>query len=258
MLAPIYLRFANGLLPNPADGNGLEAPVPHRSFLASAYRVFPTTLGLTVAAHDHDWNTLVDPPSASPRPDTLPVVTSQNLEASRMAVLIRGPWQVFLHYGQLTASHSQAEALNYSVFYGNTDITHDPGTVGYGSPFHKDYYSKGLNHNVPLINGEGEVPPQAGRRLEFSADAARVSAAQPSYRPSASAERTLVIDGNRLIDTATVRSTAGTPELLGLALHLQGKVRLPDDFKPANTEAEGGPRGCGVIMANGESGNLTG
>ena len=161
MLAPLYLRFPNGLLPNPADGTGIET-APHLSFLADTYRVFPTTLGLVAAASRRDWNTLVDPPPPSPRPDVLPEVKSQNLAATRMAVLKQGPWQVFLHYGQLTASHSQAEALNYSASYGTTDITHDPGTVGYGSPFHKEYYTRGLNHNVPLIDGEGEVPPEAG------------------------------------------------------------------------------------------------
>ena len=51
---------------------------------------------------------------------------------------------------------AQAEALNFSAFYGDTDITHDPGTVGYGSPLHKGYYTRGLNHNVPLLNGEFE------------------------------------------------------------------------------------------------------
>jgi oligo-alginate lyase len=240
MLAPIYLRFPTGMLPNPADGTGIEF-VPHRAFLASTYRVFPTTIGLAEAANTRDWNTLLDPPPASPRPDTLPLVTSRNLEASRMAVLRRGAWQVFLHYGQLTASHSQSEALNFSAFYGDTDITHDPGTVGYGSPYHKDYYTKGLNHNVPLINGEGEIPPQAGKLLEFSDEKARVSAAQPKYRPGTTAERTLVIDGDRLVDTATIRNTGAASSLLGLALHLQGKVRLPKEFTPAADFAKDRP-----------------
>jgi len=240
MLSPIYVRFPNGLLPNPADGTGIES-VPHRAFLASTYRVFPTTLGLTEVAHDRNWNTLLDPPPASPRTDTLPSVTSQNLESSRMALLKHGPWQVFLHYGQLTASHSQSEALNFSVAYNDTDITHDPGTVGYGSPYHKEYYTKGLNHNVPLINGEGSAPPQPGELLEFSAEKTRVSAAQPKYRSNANASRTLVIEGNRLVDTATIRSTSLAPQALGLALHVQGKVRLPDAFKPTDSFATNRP-----------------
>jgi hypothetical protein len=244
MLSPLYVRFPNGLLPNPADGTGIETS-PHRAFLGDAYRVFPTTIGLTAIASKHDWDTLVDPPPTSPGPDTLPVVQSQNLEASKMAVIKRGPWQVFLHYGQLTASHSQAEALNYSATFGDVDITHDPGTVGYGSPFHKEYFTRGLNHNVPLIGGEGEVPPKPGRLLEFSADPARVSAAQPDYRPDAAAERALAIVGNRLVDVATIRVRNGTVQALGLSLHVQGKVRLPSSFQPTDQFAVSRPASFG-------------
>ena len=244
MLAPLYLRFPNGLLPNPADGTGIET-APHLSFLADTYRVFPTTLGLVAAASRRDWNTLVDPPPPSPRPDVLPEVKSQNLAATRMAVLKQGPWQVFLHYGQLTASHSQAEALNYSATYGATDVTHDPGTVGYGSPFHKEYYTRGLNHNVPLIDGEGEVPPKPGRLLAYSEDPARVSAAQPDFSPNAAAARTLAIEGDRLVDVATIRTKDGTTHALGLSLHLQGRVRLPAAFRPTDTFAVSRPASFG-------------
>src|SRR6185436_5474012 len=135
---------------------------PDRAVFAETYRVFPTTIGLEGAAKARDWNTLLDPPPASPRPTTLPPVTSRNFESTRMALLKSGPWQVFLHYGQLTRSHAQAEALNYVAFFGDTDITHDPGTVGYGSPLYKSYYARGSTHNVPLVNGEGEEPPQVG------------------------------------------------------------------------------------------------
>lgn len=245
MLAPIYLRFPTGMLPNPADGTGIEF-VPHRSFLASTYRVFPTTLGLTEAAHDRNWDTLLDPPSASPRPDTLPAVVSANLESSRMAVLRHGSWQVFLHYGQLTASHAQAEALNFSAFYGATDITHDPGTVGYGSPFHKDYYTKGLNHNVPLLNGEGETPPQAGKLLEFSAEKARVSASQPNYRAGATAGRTLAIEGERLTDTATIRSTTGAPNCSASRCTCRGRSACPRASRPLPISRRTGPRRSGT------------
>ena len=62
-----------------------------------------------------------------------------------MAVLKFGKWQVFLHYGQPPIkSHLQAEVLNYSAYFCNADITHDPGTVGYGSPLHAITTSKVL------------------------------------------------------------------------------------------------------------------
>lgn len=253
MLAPTYLRFPNGQLPNPADSGGIPT-APNREFFGETYRIFPTRIGLAVAAHRRDWNTLLDPPddvrrAYAPASDhtparaganvsvggaagddaALPAVTSRNLESTRMAILRSGDWQVFIHYGQLAHSHLQSEALNYSAFFGSTDITHDPGTVGYGSPLHKGYYTQGLNHNVPLIDGEGEVPPQRGELLAYSAETATVSAGQPHYRPDARAQRTLHIDGDRLIDTATIESTSG-PRKLGFALHLQGKPHLPEGF----------------------------
>lgn len=238
MLSTLYLRFPNGQLPNPADSGGIPT-APNPATFAANYRVFPTTLGLAEAQGQRDWDTLLDPPPAPPRPFVLPPIASRSFETSRMALIKSGPWQVFLHYGQLTRSHSQSEALNYSAFFGNTDITHDCGVVGYGSPLYKGYYQRGLNHNVLLVNGEGQEPSQRGELLSFSP--ARVAAAQPNYRKNAKASRTLAIEGHRLIDTATVETTAAAPQKLGLALHLQGKVRLPATFTADTAFATGRP-----------------
>ncbi|MBI5382917.1 MAG: heparinase II/III family protein [Opitutae bacterium] len=243
MLAPIYLRFPDGHLPSPADGAG-GATTPDRALLADACRVLPTTLGLTEVAGRRDWDALLDPPSAPPRATELPAVPSRNLETSRMAILRDGPWQVFFHYGQLTASHSQSEALNYSASYGETEITRDPGTVGYGSPLYRGYYTRGLCHNVPLLNGEGQKPPQAGELLSFSAQPARVSAAQPHYLANASARRTLAIEDGKLIDTAQIASQSGAQKL-GLALHVQGKARLPGSFAADDTLTTNRPKAFG-------------
>jgi oligo-alginate lyase len=262
MLSLSYLRFPNGMLPNPADSGGLPT-APDRQLFGAASRVFPTPLGLEVAAKRRDWDTLVDPPAPSPRPSTLPVVTSRNMESSRMAIIKSGRWQVYLHYGQLTRSHSQAEALNFAASFDGVDVTHDTGTTGYGSPMHRGYFSRGVNHNVPLVNGEGEdlgplaerrewvvehgdpESPMRGQLLGFSIDPARVSAAQPKYRADARAERILSIDGDKLVDHATIESSAGAPQKLGLALHIQGKARLPENFQPDAKFAEGRPEPFG-------------
>ncbi len=242
MLSTLYLRFPNGQLPNPADNKGIPT-APNKETYASNYRVFPTTLGLAEAASRRDWETLLDPPTASPRVFTAPAVTSRNFESSRMALLKSGPWQVFLHYGQLTKSHSQAEALNYSAYFGDIDITHDSGVVGYGSPLYKGYYQRGLNHNLPLVNGEGQEPAQRGELISYAPT--RVSASQPTYRKDARASRTLSIEGGQLIDTATVEATGSAPQKLGLALQLQGKVRLPASFAADATFSQGRPEPFG-------------
>jgi hypothetical protein len=260
MLSLGYLRFPNGLLPNPADSSGLPT-APNRELFGRAYRVFPTPLGLEAAAERRDWDTLLDPPPASPRPSKLPEVTSRNMESTRMAIIKAGPWQVFVHYGQLTRSHSQSEALNFSASFNDVDVTHDTGTTGYGSPMHRGYFNRGANHNVPLVNGEGEdlgplgerrewvvekgdpQSPLRGQLLEFAP--ARVSVAQPKYRADTRAERTLEIKGDSFVDTATVETTTATPQVLGLALHVEGKARLPASFKPDATFAKDRPEPFG-------------
>lgn len=180
-----------------------------------------------------------------------------------MAILKSGPWQVYLHYGQLTRSHSQAEALNFSAAFNGIDVTHDTGTTGYGSPMHRGYFSRGANHNVPLVNGEGEdlgplgerrewvvehgdpQSPLRGQLLEFSPDPARVGAAQLKYQPGVSAQRALAIKGDTLVDTASVETRAATPQKLGLALHVQGRARLPAAFQPDPDFARGRPEPFG-------------
>jgi hypothetical protein len=243
ILAPTWLRFPNGSLPNPAD-NTVSYPryAPLTDTLVRAYRILPTPLGLTQAGKIKSWDTLLDPPPETPvKSPPLPAVTSHNFESSRFAILRAGDWQVFFHYGQLTGSHAQAEALNFEACYGDTDITHDPCTVGYGSPLHRGYYTRGLTHNVPLLNGEGEEPPQPGELITFDAGRATIAAAQPAYRSDARAQRTLRIVGQRLIDEATITALAGSPQTLGLALHVQGHVALPAQFLPVADFASGRP-----------------
>jgi hypothetical protein len=226
MLAPVALRFPTGQLPNPADATGGLSKAPDVRMLASAYRVFPTGLGLAEAAGQKSWDTLMDPPEAA-QPGPLPAVAARDWRTSRMAILREGPWQVYVHYGQLHASHAQAEALSFEAFYGNTDVTHDPGTVGYGSPLHTGFYKTGPAHNVPLVNRQGQVGWHPGELVRF--EPSSISVRQPKYRPDAQAAREIRIDGDRLIDTTTVQLTApdGAAAPLGLVLHLQGSVGAP-------------------------------
>lgn len=231
MLAPIGLRFPTGQLPNPADSTGGPGRAPNLGVLAAAYRLFPTDLGLREAARQQNWDTLLDPPSPPERPRPLPALASRNLESSRMAILRRGDWQVFFHYGQLDASHAQAEALNYELFLGDADLGHDPGTVGYGSPLHREYFTQGLAHNVPLVNGQGQAGWRPGELLRFDVAASRVAARQAEYRPGCTAERELRVDDGNFVDKVRVALKPGaTPAALGLAIHLQGTLRLPDGF----------------------------
>ena len=231
MLTPAEMRFPTGQLPNPADGGKAEY-APDAAHWTSVAPLFPTKYGVYQLAHQKSWAALLDPPDPASVPTTkpdLPKVISRSFESSRMAVIRRGPWQVYLHYGQLTGSHVQAEALNFEAFFNDTDVTHDAGTVGYGSPMYKDYYETGVCHNVPLVDGIGQVSWNRGQLDRFTDSS--VSASQRLYQPKANASRTLTIDGTSLIDTVHIAATDGRTHALGFLLHAMGKVgQLPAGF----------------------------
>lgn len=231
MLAPSVLRFPDGRLPMPADTTGGFQRWPNEALLESARRVFPTSIGVEAARKRLGWDTLLDPPEDPParRAPALPEAASRNLESSRMAVLKQGEWQLFFHYGQLDPSHAQAEALHFEAAYANTDITHDAGTVGYGSPLHREFYTRGHAHNVALIDGEGQQRWAPGELLAF--DPARVAARQPQYRENAAVERDLRIIGDVVEDRVKVETRDQREHRIGLALHVQGRVRLPEAFR---------------------------
>jgi len=242
MLSTLRIRFPDNTVPNPADSS--KIPMAPSPMLGVTYRIFPTHIGLQAAAKRKSWDTLLDIPTPDSAAIKLPEVVSVNLGTSRFALLKKGAWQVFFHYGQITKNHSQAEALNWSASYDGVDFTHDAGTVGYGSPFSREYYQTGLSHNVPLINGEGQVPWNPGKLLAFDAEKSVMAAEQPSYRPNASAQRTLRIEGESLVDEATIRSADTKPEQskLGLALHLQGTPRFSSQFHAVQDFEKGRPK----------------
>jgi hypothetical protein len=227
MLAPTMMRFPTGQLPNPADSTTI-LHAPDLSLLAQTAQVFPTKLGNHEFLTTKSWAALLDPPATDAKPSDLPPTVSWNMASSHMAIIRSGAWQVFFHYGQLVPWHAQQEALNYEAFFNNTDVTHDPGTVSYGSPMSAQYYDTGLCANVPLVDGLGQESWQPGQ-LDSFADAS-VNASQPHYRSNATANRTLTIDGSNLNDLEHIATTDGVQHALGFVLHLQGKVKLPDGF----------------------------
>jgi len=241
MLSPLSLRFPNNKLPNPSDNTGI--PSASTTWLSRTYRTLPTYLGVKGALGTYNWDTLVDPPAeilaTAPASDiNWPEVKTRNMESSRFALLKEGPWQVFFHYGQVTRSHAQAEALNWSASYEGIMISQDVGTVGYGSPLYKNYYRNGLAQNIPLIGGLGQEPAKIGTLLNFDPAQASVSAAQPEYRDNVSAERTLTIQGDTLIDQVSIRSLDSQNQApLGLSLHLEGKALIGSEFRALSQEA---------------------
>ncbi|MCU0228724.1 MAG: heparinase II/III family protein [Bryobacterales bacterium] len=238
MLAPGQIRFDNGRLPTPADTTGAPRRFPDLALLASASRVFPTRLGLERARQTRGWDTLLDPMAQPPagEGDTATTASSRNLPSSRFAVLRKDGWQVFFHYGQLDRSHAQAEALNYEAHFGNVDVTHDAGTVGYGSPLHTDYYRQAWAHNAPMVDGQGQQGWHEGELLHFDAPQAVVRARQPRYQAHTQVTRTLSIAEGRLLEQTRITTTDGNSHRLGLVLNLQGKATIPATATPLQSD----------------------
>ncbi|HNY43029.1 MAG TPA: heparinase II/III family protein, partial [Bryobacteraceae bacterium] len=232
MLAPIYLRFPSGQLPTPADSTGGPRKAPETGILGSAWRVFPTSIGIAAAARQRSWATLLDPPPTVQQ-QPLPEIASRNFESSRMAIIRKGPWQVYFHYGQLDPSHAQAEALNYEAFFESIDVTHDAGTVGYGSPLHKGFFQTGAAHNTVLIDGMGQAKWNPGTLVGFDGGKAIVAARQDEFRPGIAVERKLAIDGAKLIESTSVKCSDTAPHRIGLVLQIQGKVDVPGAASPS-------------------------
>lgn len=233
MLAPIYLRFPDGKLPTPADTTGANRRAPETSILRAARRVFPTSIGAAAAVGKFDWDTLIDPVPLPVKSQPLPEVASRNFESSRMAVLRKGPWQVFFHYGQLDSSHSQAEALNYEAYYESIDVTHDPGTVGYGSPLHTGFFKTGAAHNTVLIDGLGQEKWNEGTLTSFDGFKGIAAARQDEFRPGVSVTRKLQIEGAKFVEETGVFCAGGTSHRIGLVVQIQGKVDIPASATPS-------------------------
>ena len=150
LLVPVRLRFPDGNLPSPGDGNA-HIKALDLDLHASLYRVLPTRVGLIEASRRKSWDTLVVSAQAlAGAAQPLPSVVTTNSKATRMAALQSGRWQAFVHYGELVQHHAQEETTAYELYADGKPVSLDQGTVAYGSDFHENCFRKGIAHNVPL------------------------------------------------------------------------------------------------------------
>lgn len=221
MIAPLYLRFSDGFAPTPSDGNRMQ--VPDKALFLAARRLFPTAFGFEEEKkRGTTWEQLLDPIPLAPPASRLPSVVSRNLEASRMAVLRSGPWQVFFHYGQTTGNHAQEEALTYELYFGDTPISYDTGSAaGYGSVLQENYFRRVAAQNAPLARGKGQESWHPGVLVSFQPERA-VEAEQPSYQSAVKARRRIEIRDDLFEETTTVSDSgpAVSNPSVGIVLNL--------------------------------------
>jgi hypothetical protein len=223
MLSPLDYRFDNGSLPTPGDASPLNA-ISADAYLLT-YRAVPTWWGIEIANTSQPWEPLFDAPPATPPAPTLPMVTTRNFPANRMAVLRSGGWQAFVHYGQASQTHWEEEALSYELHETSTRISGDPGTVNYSSPYHNDYFRKGVAHNVPLVNGLGQEKWNPGDIQTFTPAEARLIVSHPSYRSGVSATRGFRTTTQGFTERTTLQATDKIAKRLGVAFHSDCSIR---------------------------------
>ncbi|WP_454146196.1 heparinase II/III domain-containing protein [Methylocaldum sp. MU1018] len=227
MLSPVLIRFSGGDAPTLNDSPP-GRKTPNRERWRASRRVFPTSVGLIEAQGKLGWDNLLDPPEPAPdRPD-LPPVVSHQVPGLYGVLMHKGDWQAFLRYGQGARYHAQQESLTYELRYKDTWLLRDAGTVGYGSPLHREYFRRAVAHNVPLVGGDGQEPwPSAGQVDLFDPDGAGVAVSHPEYRRKVTASRKLAVDRDEFVDEIRMTRKDRSPKALGFVLNTDCVVSAP-------------------------------
>lgn len=230
LLAPVLYRFDDGSLPSPNDSRSAIAPVDKPTH-GALYRHVPTTFGVQYAYGIRSWASLADPPAVPTGEAKLPVVQTIYSPDTGFATLRAGTWQVFIHYGQKTQSHAQAEALGYELADGTTNISRDAGTSNsYGSPQHLEYFSQGLGNNVPLVDGQGADGYTLGEVKTFDPTSGFLDVLQASYRTDVSARRSYKLDTTGFSESTriTLTKAGAAPRRLGVVFNTSCSVQVTD------------------------------
>lgn len=227
MLSPVSIRFPNGDAPTLNDSPP-GRKTPNRERWQVSRRVFPTAIGLIEARGKLGWDNLLDPPEPVREQPDLPPVISRRMPGLYGVLMRKGDWQAFLRYGQGARYHAQQESLTYELQYKNNWVLRDPGTVGYGSPLHREYFRRAVAHNVPLVDGDGQMPwPSVGRVDLFDPDGAGVSVTHEEYRRKVTASRKLAVDRDEFVDEIRIAHKDRSPRALGFVLNTRCAVSAP-------------------------------
>ena len=247
LLAPVLYRFDDGSLPSPNDSRAAVLPVDKPTH-GALYRHVPTSYGVQYAYGIRTWATLADPPTPPTTDPRLPAIQTVYSPDTGFAAMRSGTWQVFVHYGQKTQAHAQAEALTYELADGTTNISRDAGTSNsYGSPQHLEYFSQGLGNNVPLVDGQGSDGYSLGEVKSFDPTTGTLDVLQATYRSDTSARRTYQLDSSGFSESSRITLTklGATPRRLGVVFNTTCNVQVTDSragtasAAPAPTGAAG-------------------
>lgn len=241
LFSPLILRFPDGTLPAIGDARS-GTPAIDRGLFEHVRRVLPTPVGLIEASLRPSWDALLDPPKVTAGPAAIPSVISTHFPSLRAALLKDGDWQVFLHYGQATGFHAQAEALNAEIVHAGQYLLRDPGTVAYGSDLHQNFYRTAAAHAIPLIDGIGQEGWAPGELERMTATS--VAAAQPDYNRLAVARRRISLVNGDLIDEQSLHAKDRQTHRLGFIISTPCTVELAEAnplLRPASPRLPSSP-----------------
>ena len=220
LFSQAQFRFSNNVLPALGDVTS-QLSAPETSLSLESYRVLPSLNGYQLASSRYNWDTLLDPPSL-PRPfSDLPVVVSKSTPESQMGFLKVGPWQSYIRYGQSIVNHAHPDAGNFDLYWNDTVISADPGTVSYGAPIHSEYFSTPVAHNIILSNGRGQIKLTKGIVTAFEPTEGLISLSIPDYNADVSlANRYEVSGATYTVNTAANLKEKGKEAQIGYLLNL--------------------------------------
>lgn len=225
LLSPAALRFPDGTLPAIGDARA-GTPAIDRGLFEHVRRGISTPIGDIEASIRKSWDTLLDPPASASGQGNLSPVVNRDFPSLRAALLKDDDWQVFLHYGQATGFHAQAEALNAEIVHAGQYLLRDPGTVAYGSDLHQNFYRTAAAHAVPLIDGIGQEGWAPGELERMTATS--LIAAQPNYNRLAVARRRISLVNGELIDEQSVHAKDRQTHRLGFIVSTPCTVQLAE------------------------------
>lgn len=204
-VAFLKLGFRDGTMPPFNDGwrhGGLEGLAGKLDTYLGAYRLFEGVQGIEGVSRIADavsglsevgrlGGLLYGKPQSSGAPEPY---GSVNLPSNCLAVLRSEGIEVFVKYGNITQSHAHPDALAIAI----PGFSEDLGTPGYGSPFHRNWFTKTLSHSTFVVDGKNQYSLAKGVS-ELTPDNTLSIKLDNAY-DGVSASRLLHVSGSQLDD----------------------------------------------------------
>jgi hypothetical protein len=255
LLSPLQFRFNDGYLPFMGDVTGGRLLATNSGIYQALVRTIPTTIGLHQEAQT--WDSLIDPQTIYTQQPSLPIVTTALFDPDRIAVLKNSYWQAFVHYGQLVSYHAEYEVPGYEIYWQpatgkSIPVAANQGTVDYGSPYHNQYFIRGVAHNVALVDGEGQdTLPLTLQVDNFDKDIPTITVSHKNYKKGAAVSRTISLQGSAFDESTSISLVdTSSNRRLGVVLNTECQLNLSgSNLNPFQTTSV--PQGIGFSYWSG-------